>query len=226
MDLEIEALRVAFHAPDGDENVILNIKEWSLGRGEEVCLVGESGSGKTTLLHCLAGVVKPDQGEIRYRDQNGDTTVLNRLSENARDAFRARHVGYVFQTFNLLQFLTAEENIAIAAHFGGHGRKSASERSRKLLESVGLLHRAGSFPGTMSVGEQQRLAIARAVVNSPDVILADEPTANLDTRHGDEVLDILRATAAEHGAALILVTHEPRVFDRFPKVVHLSEISG
>ncbi len=229
MAIHLEDLRVTFRDPRGDEVPVLNIPELTLEDGEQLCLVGGSGSGKTTLLNVLAGITQPTAGKVCYGEVD-----IAALSEAQRDDFRAKHIGYVFQSFNLLQSLSAIENVALAGTFGGRSRSESTERARRLLERVDLGHRLHSRPGTLSVGEQQRVGIARALINQPKVVLADEPTANLDERRSDEVLALLEEVVAEEDATLVLVTHEARVRDRFvrgdtgapQRVVDLKEVSA
>jgi ABC-type lipoprotein export system ATPase subunit len=217
MDIRLEQLEVGYR---GGTKPVLRIERFDLAAGSQVCLVGGSGSGKTTLLNTVAGIVLPQAGRVLYDGQD-----ITRLSEAARDRFRAAHVGYVFQTFNLLQGLSAVENVSLPASFAGVGHGVARERAVGLLDRVGLAHRRDARPGQMSVGEQQRVAIARAVVNRPTVVLADEPTANLDLTNGDEVLELLKEAASEASSILMLVTHEPRVQQHFERVLPLTEIS-
>ncbi len=229
MAIHIEDLRVTFRDPRGEQVPVLNVRELTIEDGEQVCLIGGSGSGKTTLLNVLAGITQPTTGKVCYGDID-----IAALSEAERDDFRARHIGYVFQSFNLLQSLSALENVALAGTFGGLSRGESAARARRLLERVDLAHRLNARPGTLSVGEQQRVGIARALINKPNVVLADEPTANLDERRSDEVLALLEQVVAEENATLVLVTHEARVRDRFvqgntatsQRVVDLKEINA
>ncbi|MAG58423.1 MAG: ABC transporter ATP-binding protein [Planctomycetes bacterium] len=218
MDIRLENLQVSY---PGHSTPVVDIPSLTVAAGRQICLVGGSGSGKTTLLNTLAGIVLPTRGSVLYDDMD-----IASLSEGRRDRFRAANVGYVFQTFNLLQGLSAMENVAIAASFGGVKASEAKTRAKDLLERVNLGHRLDSRPGTLSVGEQQRVAIARAVINRPTVVLADEPTANLDVENGDEVLELLKETVREAHSILVLVTHEPRVQSHFDDVQVLSEISA
>lgn len=219
MAIQIRGLEVRFRDASGADVPVLDIRDLTLEDGRRVCLVGGSGSGKTTLLHVMAGIVTPTKGEVLY-----GKTDLTKLAEAERDRFRAENVGYVFQSFNLLQGLSALENVAVAGTFAGHGKREARERATKLLERVGLKHRIDARPGTMSVGEQQRVGIARALVNRPKVVLADEPTASLDDERADEVLALLEEIVTEEKATLVLVTHEQRVRDRFDDVLDLKEL--
>ncbi|MAB90587.1 MAG: ABC transporter ATP-binding protein [Planctomycetes bacterium] len=227
MDITLEKLTVVFRDRSGAAVPVLDVPSLTIRAGQQVCLVGGSGSGKTTLLNTVAGIVVPTTGQVLFDDAGDDKIALDvaSLSEAGRDHFRAQHVGYVFQTFNLLQGLTALENVSLPAHFAGRKQSEARERARSLLDRVGLSHRLDARPGTMSVGEQQRVAIARAVINEPTVVLADEPTANLDVANGDEVLGLLKDAASESESILMLVTHEPRVQEHFDDVRPLHEVS-
>ncbi len=221
MRIRLQDVKVTFRDTQGHDVPVLDIPDFQVDAGHQVCLVGGSGSGKTTFLNTLAGIVVPTAGRVLF-----DDTDVARLTEARRDRFRARHVGYVFQTFNLLQGLTALENVALPARFAGVRRAAARARAAELLDRVGLSHRAGARPGTLSVGEQQRVAIARAVINRPTVVLADEPTANLDVDNGDQVLSMLKEAASEAESVLLLVTHEPRVQEHFEDVRELGELGS
>ena len=220
MSIRLEDLKVSFAMSGSGTVDVLDIPSLDVPEGKPLCLVGGSGSGKTTLLNVVAGIVPPTSGRVLHGDVD-----IARLSEAARDRFRAESIGYVFQTFNLLQGLTARENVMIALAFAGTHGKPARTRSDELLERMRLTHRADARPGTMSVGEQQRVALARAVANRPRVVLADEPTANLDEENGDEVLDLLQETTSDEGSVLLLVTHETRVQARFERTLPLTEVS-
>lgn len=220
MTLTIEDLIVAYRdAGTGEERRVLDIARHEVPTGAQCCLVGASGSGKTTLLNVLAGIVQPTSGRVRL----GEVEVTS-LGEAQRDRFRALHIGYVFQTFNLLQGLTARDNVALAASLAGVSKREARASADKLLDRVGLSHRRNARPGQMSVGEQQRTAIARAIVNRPAVVLADEPTANLDPENGAQVIELLKEVVGEEGSTLFLVTHEPSVMAAFPTVTKLEDL--
>ncbi|HJL20521.1 MAG TPA: ABC transporter ATP-binding protein, partial [Sandaracinaceae bacterium LLY-WYZ-13_1] len=178
-----------------------------------------SGSGKSTLLNLLAGLDAPDAGEIRWH-VDGRDFVLGALDEDGRTRFRRRHLGFVFQFFNLVPTLTALENVAFLAELNGLADGEA--RARELLVRLGLEHRLDAWPGTLSGGEQQRVAIARALVHRPAVILADEPTGNLDRDTGDAVFAALLEAVAERGAALVLVTHDPVLAEAVDRRVELG----
>ena len=181
----------------------------SAGAGEVLLVTGANGSGKSTLLRCLAGLLAPDRGEVRM-------TAGERVLEPAE---RRRAVGYVAPDLAFYEPLTTAENLAFFARLRG----ADPGRGAALLDRVGLSHRSAARPRALSVGEQQRVAIARAVANRPKVVLADEPTANLDEKNGDTVLALLRETVAEAGAILVLVTHERRIQERFLRVVPMAE---
>ncbi len=216
--LVLRDVRKSFQTPDGEVLPILDIPEFTVQAGEQVVIVGESGCGKTTLLHVIAGIGRPDEGQVRI-----DGWDITLLSESESDRFRAENIGYVFQTFNLLPAFTALENVLLGMTFG-RGRPDAA-RARQLVERVGLGHRMHHRPRQMSVGEQQRVSVARALANRPKLILADEPTANIDTGNQQIILDLLREGCREENVALILVTHSPEVAAQFPRLVPLAEIN-
>jgi putative ABC transport system ATP-binding protein len=197
---------------------VLEIPRLEIPAGAQRVITGTSGSGKTTLLNLIGGLAVPDAGEVEVAGH-----ALHRMSEVERDRFRARHVGFVFQTFNLLPGFTALENVLLGMLFAGGMDRARAEAA---LERVGLGAERGRLPGELSVGQQQRVALARAVVNRPQVLLADEPTGNLDPRTGDSIVELLKDVCREAGATLVLVTHQPHVMERFKDVVDLSCISG
>jgi putative ABC transport system ATP-binding protein len=215
--LEVRNLRKAFRSPDGGVHPVLDIEALDLGEGEQAALEGRSGSGKTTLLHLLAGILRPDEGSIRL-----DGTDLAALPEAERDAFRARRIGYVFQTFNLLQGYTALENVLLGMMFGPGPDPALAE---SLLRELGLGDRLGFRPRQLSVGQQQRVALARALANRPRLVLADEPTGNLDAAAAGEALDLVRGACREHGAALLLVSHDREILGRFGTVHRLEDLN-
>jgi putative ABC transport system ATP-binding protein len=185
--------------------------------GEFVAVMGPSGCGKSTLLHLLGGLDVPDAGELRLQGRQ-----LDALNEAARARLRRRTVGYVFQSLNLVASLTASENVELVAALGGQRAGRARRRSRELLERLGVGARAGELPGRLSGGEQQRVAIARAVVNEPAVLLADEPTGNLDSRAAGDVVDLLDELRAG-GPAVVLVTHDARVAARADRALRMRD---
>lgn len=216
--LLLEQVKKTFREPDGSPLPILDVPQFHVAAGEQMVLVGKSGSGKTTLLHIISGISRPDSGKVQI-----DGTDITRLSEAGRDRFRAEKLGYVFQTFNLLQPFSALENVMLGMAFGRGGADAA--RARALLERVGLGHRLTHKPSMLSVGEQQRVAVARALANRPKVLLADEPTANVDSGHQQQVIDLLRQTCREENVTLVLVTHTPEVARQFDRVEKLEELN-
>ncbi len=216
--LELRNVKKSFAEPGGGRLPILDIPRFEVKAGEEVVLVGRSGCGKTTLLHVIAGISRADEGLIRLGGVD-----LNSLSEPGRDRMRAAQIGYVFQTFNLLPGFTAYENVLLGMSFGRG--KLDRPRASRLLDRVGLSHRSTHKPGALSVGEQQRVAVARALANRPRLLLADEPTANVDPRNQQAVIDLIRESCREENIALILVTHSMEVAGQFARVDRLEEIN-
>lgn len=216
--LALENVRKAYVEPDGQPLPILDVPRFDIARGEQVVLRGRSGCGKTTLLNCIAGLTTVDAGKIEV---NGcDVT---RLPEAGRDLFRAGHIGFVFQTFNLLPAFTALENVMLGMSFTG-GRPDAA-RARQLLTDLGLGHRLTHKPRALSVGEQQRVAVARALANRPVLLLADEPTANVDPAHQQQIIDQLRSACQAESIAMLLVTHSIEVAQQFDRVEHLENVN-
>jgi len=185
-------------------------------RGEMVALLGPSGSGKSTLLNLVSGIDAPDGGSVEV-----EGTELTRMGERDRTLFRRRHIGFVFQFFNLLPTLTVEENLLLPFELTGRVGEEERSRARALLERVGLGDRGETFPDRLSGGEQQRVAVARAVVHSPTLVLADEPTGNLDVETGSRVLDLLEELVRKSGTTLLLVTHAPEVASRADRILTL-----
>ncbi len=218
MSLELKNVKKAYREPGGQQLPVLNIAEFKMKTGEQVVLVGSSGGGKTTLLNVIAGITAADEGDVVI----GGTNVA-KLSEPARDRFRAERIGYVFQTFNLLPAFTALENVLLGMSFGG--QKADKARATDLLKQVGLSHRLHHKPAQMSVGEQQRTSVARALVNTPRLLLADEPTANVDSANQQNILDLLRKSCRDSGVSLLLVTHAPEVASQFDRVEKLSDFN-
>jgi putative ABC transport system ATP-binding protein len=205
--LEISKLKKSFRAPDGTTHLIVDVEEFSLPAGEQLALAGESGSGKTTFLNLIAGILKPDSGTIQFSDAK-----VSALSEPERDRFRALSIGYIFQTFNLLQGYTCLENVLLGMSFGAGVDRA---RAEMLLKRVGLESRLHHRPRQLSTGQQQRVAVARALANRPKLVLADEPTGNLDHKNARESLALIREACRENGAALLLVSHDREVLSKF-----------
>lgn len=218
MMLLLENVRKSYREPNGEVLSILDIERFSLEPGEQAVLRGRSGCGKTTLLNCIAGLTTVDQGRITIDGQD-----IVGLQEVSRDRFRARHVGIVFQTFNLLPGFTALENVLLGMTFTG--QKPDGDRATKLLQDVGLGHRLTHKPSALSVGEQQRVAVARALSNQPSLLLADEPTANVDPAHQQQVIDLMREACDRENISMLLVTHSPEVSSQFVRVETLEDVN-
>ena len=216
--LLLKKVKKSYVEANGHLLPILDIPQFELAAGEQMVLLGPSGCGKTTLLHVIAGICAADSGEIRLDGIN-----LVRLSEAGRDRFRAAKIGYVFQTFNLLPAFTALENVLLGMTFS-RGRRDVA-RARHLLDRVGLSHRTEHKPIAMSVGEQQRVAVARALANRPALLLADEPTANVDPANQQRIIDLIRETCREENIALLMVTHATEVAAQFSRVDRLVELN-
>ncbi|MEZ6066257.1 MAG: ABC transporter ATP-binding protein [Planctomycetaceae bacterium] len=217
MSLLLENVRKSYREPGGRQLPVLNIDRFSIEPAEQVVLIGQSGGGKTTLLNVIAGITSVDAGRILV-----DGVDVARLNEVRRDRFRAERIGIVFQTFNLLPAFTALENVLLGMTFSGRVDRGYA---RELLDRVGLSHRLNHRPPQMSVGEQQRVAVARALANRPRLMLADEPTANVDTGNQQMILDLLRQACREHEVSLLLVTHSTEVSGQFDRVETLSRFN-
>jgi len=219
--LEIAGLEKSYTTPDGERLTVVRVPEFVLDAGAQIALQGSSGSGKTTFLHLIAGILAPDNGRIRIAGEE-----ITGLSEAERDRARARHIGYVFQTFNLLQGYTALENVTLAMRFGAGVDRAKAE---SLLERVGLKDRMDYRPRQLSVGQQQRVAVARALANGPQLVLADEPTGNLDRAHAFESMELIREVCRENEAALLLVSHDAEIlalFDDRRAFADVNQVGG
>jgi putative ABC transport system ATP-binding protein len=216
--LLVENVKKSYREPDGGRLQILDVPRLELAAGEQAVIRGRSGGGKTTLLNAIAGLTTVDEGRIVV---NG--TDVTRLPEAVRDRFRARNIGFVFQTFNLLPSFTALENVQLGMTFTG--QRNDPKRAADLLNRVGLKHRLSHKPAALSVGEQQRVAVARALVNRPGLVLADEPTANIDPAHQQQVVDLLREVCSAENVAMLLVTHAPEVASQFDRVENLESLN-
>lgn len=212
--LEIENLKKSYRSPDGETVEVIDVPAFGLESGEQIALSGESGSGKTTFLNLVAGILRPDSGRILLDGED-----LTTLSEPERDRQRAEKIGYIFQTFNLLQGYTALENVLLGMMFG---KGADREFARGLLERVGLGDRTGYKPAQLSVGQQQRVALARALANRPDIVLADEPTGNLDSRTSVEVMALFQELGST-GITVVLVTHEADIAEFASRVIVVKD---
>jgi len=216
--LQLENLKKSYPEPDGGILPVLDVPGFAVAASEQMVLLGRSGCGKTTLLHVIAGLSRADSGVIKL-----DGYDISGLSEAGRDRYRAAKLGYVFQTFNLLAGFSALENVLLGMTFA-RGKYQVA-RAKDLLARVGLSDRAHYKPNALSVGQQQRVAVARALANRPKLLLADEPTANVDPANQQNTIDLIRQTCDDEKIALILVTHATEVSDQFDRVDRLEEIN-
>lgn len=205
------------HKRFGEVEVLRGVSLY-VAAGEMVAIVGASGAGKTTLLQIVGTLMQADGGSVRIAG-----TEVGRLNDRALSAFRNRYIGFVFQFHHLLPEFTALENVMMPALIGGMARKEAESRARELLEMVNLSARATHKPSALSGGEQQRAAIARALVNRPSVVLADEPTGNLDTKNRDEIYALLGDVRREFGQTIVIVTHDERLAAQTDRKIEMSD---
>jgi ABC-type lipoprotein export system ATPase subunit len=219
LGIELTDVRKQYVGPDGTSVPVINIPSFALGDGEQVAMVGSSGSGKSTLLHMIAGILVPDSGRIVF---DGSSNIAD-MSEADRDVFRGRNIGYIFQTHHLLPGFTALENVLLGMSFTG--RTHDPSWAKHLLAEVGLTDRLHYKPQKLSVGQQQRVAVARALANRPKLVLADEPTGALDAKNAQQVLDLIRQLCEEVKASLLLVSHDRTIAQQLPRVVELAEIN-
>ena len=197
---------------------ILQGVDLRLKKGERVAVMGPSGSGKSTLLTCLAGLEEPDEGEVRFLGRS-----LRRMGADAVSELRRGRITSIFQFFHLLPTLTAEENVAFPLLLAGTSWKEKDARTAALLEEVGLMERQGADPADLSGGELQRLAIARALITEPALLLADEPTGSLDASNSERILRLLRDLTQRHGTALLMVTHDPEAAGSCDRILHIRD---
>jgi putative ABC transport system ATP-binding protein len=203
---------------DAEEIVVLDGLTLDVAQGEFVALMGPSGSGKTTLLNLIAGIDKPTTGRVIVAD-----TEVSALSEAQLAHWRSRHVGFIFQFYNLIPVLTAVENVELPLLLTNLRRKERRERALTALRVVGLADRAKHYPRQLSGGQEQRVAIARAIVTDPSVLVADEPTGDLDARSADEILELIDTLNADFGKTVVMVTHDPRAARRAHVERHLEK---
>lgn len=214
--IEVRNLRKVYRTGDVDVEALRGV-DLTVERGELLCVVGPSGSGKSTLFHILGGLTPPTSGEVLI-----DGNDLSRLSDAERTALRRRMVGFVFQKYNLLPTLSAADNIAIARHIAGKDT-AHDQKFREVLDLLGITHRLQHKPRALSGGEQQRVAIARAIVNHPALLLADEPTGNLDSKNSATVLGVLRDLNERLNQTVLMITHDPNVASYGHRIVHMFD---
>ena len=215
--LQVDELKKSYLSPDGGLQLVIDVPRFVMDEGEQVALQGASGSGKTTFLNLIAGILQADSGQIEVAGID-----FTARSEAGRDRARAETIGYVFQTFNLLPGYTALDNVLLGMMFG---RGVDNMFARGLLDRVGLADRMNYRPAQLSVGQQQRVALARALANRPKLVLADEPTGNLDFRMSHEALALMREICRENNAALLVVSHDREIQGEFETVRQLAEIN-
>ena len=206
------SIRSVTHQYNG--SLPINFKDWQIKDGEQWLLLGESGSGKTTLLHALTGILKPTQGEVNIND-----TSIYSLSSKKLDQFRGRNIGIIFQKPHLIKSLTVFENLALAQSFAKLPKNQ--ERIQEVLESLAIANKEKAYPNELSQGQLQRVSIARAVINKPALLIADEPTSSLDDKNATAVLNLLMQQSGLNQATLIVATHDKRVKDAFTKTYDL-----
>jgi putative ABC transport system ATP-binding protein len=207
----------SFH--EGEQlHAVLQSLDATFVRGEKVALRGRSGSGKSTLLNLISGIDVPDAGEVEI-----DGQLITAMSERDRTLFRRKNIGFVYQAFNLVPTLTVADNVRLVLELNAIKGDAAAKRISTLLDQVGLIDRAGSYPDLLSGGEQQRVAIARAVAHGPSLVLADEPTGNLDDKTADEVLKMLDDMVSDAGGTMIVATHSARVAKTCDRVLELQD---
>ncbi|MDB4470673.1 ABC transporter ATP-binding protein [Deltaproteobacteria bacterium] len=215
--IEIRGLHKSFATPGGEISVLRQIN-FKIVAGERVAVVGTSGAGKTTLMHILGGLDQPSKGEVFFEDEN-----IFALRGAARDAFRNRTVGFVFQFHQLLPEFSALENVMMPLLIGGVARQDAVSKATAILKEVGLEHRLTHKPGALSGGEQQRVAIARALVREPRLLLADEPTGNLDSGTSGEIMALLNQMHRNRGLTMIIVTHNRELAASLDRILQIED---
>ena len=215
--IEVRDLRKVYRM-GGEKIVALNHVNLEIEKGEICCLFGTSGSGKSTLLNMLAGLEKPTKGSVKIKKVH-----VEKMNESQLAIFRQKYIGFVFQSYNLIPTLTAQENVALPLIFQGVSKKEREQRAKEMLEAVGLGKRLKHKPKEMSGGQQQRVSIARAFINKPQILFADEPTGNLDTHTTIEVMDIITQIARQYNQTMIIVSHDPEIADYADKIITIQD---
>lgn len=213
--LDLHNIKKTFGKGDAAVTAVNGV-DLEVKKGEIVLIMGPSGSGKTTLLSIAGGILHPTEGEVKVKNLS-----ITKLDEKDLPRVRLKNIGFVFQSFNLLSALTALENVEVAASLAG--KKKAKEEAAEILKTFGLELRLNSLPANLSGGEKQRVAIARALVNDPEIVLADEPTANLDSKMGHEVMMQLKKVAKEHNKSVVIVSHDNRIRDIVDRILWLED---
>jgi putative ABC transport system ATP-binding protein len=215
--IETRGLKKAYGAEDVGVQALRGV-DLQVSKGEFVAIMGPSGSGKSTLLHIVGGVEVPSDGQVLLEGED-----LAAMNDDARTLIRRQRMGFIFQSFNLLPAFSAEENVTLPLELGGISSSEARRRAADMLKLVGVWHRRTHVPSTLSGGEQQRVAIARALVVEPALLLADEPTGNLDSVNGQQVVGLLRDLASERQQTIVMVTHDPDVAAQADRTVRLRD---
>ena len=215
--LKVNQLKKSFSSPEGENINVVDVDNFALTTSEFCGMRGESGSGKTTFLHLLAGILSPDDGLIELEGQN-----TRQMNSSEKDSLRAGTIGYVFQSFNLLQGFSCLENLKLAMSFAG---RSDHQYAIDLLDRVGLSKRLHYYPHQLSIGQQQRVALARALVNQPKLVLADEPTGNLDPLNACKAIELLHELCQEANSALLVVSHDDAIIQSFERQVDWGVIN-
>lgn len=215
--IKVENLSKSFSSERGVIHVLQSV-DLSIAAGERIAIAGASGAGKTTLMHLIGGLDRPSSGSVKFEGRE-----IFHFSLAELDAFRNRSIGFIFQFHQLLPEFTALENVMMPARIGRIPLSQARERAENLLRAVGLIHRLEHKPGQLSGGEQQRVAIARALVMGPRLLLADEPTGNLDSGTSEEIVDLLDRLHAEHNLTMVLVTHSQKIAVSMDRVIHMED---
>ncbi|MBQ9267110.1 MAG: ABC transporter ATP-binding protein [Clostridia bacterium] len=218
--INLKNLRMKYY-DNGTEIEALKLKKISIEDGKHVAFIGSSGCGKTTLFNLISGMITPTEGTVEVNDVD-----LTTLTEVERDLFRANHIGYIFQDFNLFPDFTALQNVLLPMSFSKrYSKKEMNELAKDILKKVGMGEKINQKVKTLSGGEKQRVAIARSIVNKPDVILADEPTGNLDYKNGAKIMELIKEIAKEEKATLIVITHNNSQLDMFDEVINIEELN-
>ena len=215
--VDLDGIEKVFHRGSEDIHVLSDL-HLKVPKGEFLALMGPSGSGKSTLLNLIGGLDRPTRGSVSIAGEH-----VNELSDRELASWRARHIGFVFQLYNLLPVLSAERNVELPLLLTHLSKAERKKHVSTALTVVGLAHRTKHYPRTLSGGEQQRVGIARAIVTDPTLLLCDEPTGDLDRKSGDEILDLLQALNREHGKTVIMVTHDPHASARASRTVYLNK---
>lgn len=214
----VEKLSKSYVGENSPRQCVLNEMSVSINQGDFIALMGASGSGKTTLLNLIGGLDVADSGSVKC-----DGSLLNSLSDDQRSEFRLNHIGFIFQTFNLIPNLNVIENVSVPLLFLGRSQKEAQAKAKELISEVGLEGKERRKINELSGGERQRVAIARALIHEPKMILADEPTGNLDSKTGAIILDLLRQINQSHGVTIVMATHDQQSADAADKVIMIHD---